>query len=153
MQTRSAIIFTMVLITGTVVPVSVQAQDEDPIVSEVKKQLKNTNKPFTMVVFLKVKKGAGAKFEKAFAKAVAGTRKEKGNITYELNKAPKYPNDYVVYERWKNLDALKFHVKTKHIKNLLAEIGDMLVEPPVVKVFVPLEKTSSATTIRKNPFV
>src|SRR5258708_2556602 len=57
-----------------------RAADEKPhpIVATVKAALKDTSKPFTLLVSLKVKDGNEEKFEKAFAKAAAGTRKEKG---------------------------------------------------------------------------
>src|SRR5690349_10077753 len=66
------------------------AQDkENPILALVKSELKDAAKPFTMVVTLKVKAGAGPKLEAAFAKAVAATRKEKGNLAYELSRSAK----------------------------------------------------------------
>lgn len=114
------------------------AQDkENPILTEVKASLKDSTKPFTMLVHVKVKDGAGAKFEAAFAKAIVGTRKEKGNKVYELNRSTKAPNEYVVYERWQDLAALEAHLKTPHIVALLGELGDFLAGAPEVKVLVP----------------
>ena len=117
---------------------STHAQDkENPIVKEVKANLKEPGKPFVMFVHLKLKEGNAAKFEAAFAKARTATRKEKGNKAYSLNRSAKAPNEYVVYERWENLAALQSHIKTPHTEALLAEIGDMLDGAPEVKVFLP----------------
>jgi quinol monooxygenase YgiN len=114
------------------------AQDkENPIAKEVAANLKNPSKPFTMVVRVKIKDGAAGKFEAAFAKALAATRKEKGFKAYDLNRSVKTPTEYFVYERWQNLAALQAHLKTPHITALLAEIGDLLEAPPEVKVFMP----------------
>ena len=116
------------------------AQDKDkpnPIEAEVKANLKDLTKPFVMVVSLKVKDGSASKFETAFAKGRAGTRKEKGNLAYELSRSTKNPADYIVYERWANFAALQAHLKAPHLTAMLAEIGDMLDGPPTVKVFLP----------------
>ena len=116
----------------------VRAGDEkNPILAEVKASLKEPTKPFTMIVYVKVKEGTGAKFEAAFAKARAGTRKETGNKTYEMSRSAKAPNEYIVYERWQDLSALQAHMKAPHLTAFLGEIGDMLASPPEVKVFIP----------------
>lgn len=117
---------------------SVSAEEnEHPIVTSVKANLKDPRKPFTILVHLKIKEGTAGKFESAFAKAIAGTRKEKGNKAYELNRSTKSPTEYVVYERWTDLAALRDHLKTPHITALLADIGDLLEGPPEAKVFLP----------------
>ncbi len=114
------------------------AQDkEHPVAREVKASLKDASKPFTMVLHVKLKDGAAAKFESAFAKAIRETRKEKGNKAYDLNRSTKVANEYIIYERWQNLAALNAHLNSPHITTLLATIGDLLAEPPAVKVLVP----------------
>ena len=115
-----------------------QAADEPhPIVAQVKGVLKDPTKPFTMVVSLHVKDGMQAKFETAFAKAIKGTRKEKGSLTYDLSRYAKEPTRYLVYERWKSLKDLEEHMQTPHITGLLGELKDILSGPPEVKVLFP----------------
>jgi quinol monooxygenase YgiN len=129
---------TLLLSAGLVLVARAPAQEQEhPIVDAVKAKIGDPARPFTMFVHLKVKDGAAEKFEASFAKAIAGTRKEKGNRAYDLNRMGKDSSEYVVYERWQNLDALRFHVKTPHITNLLAEIGDLLAGPPEVKSAIP----------------
>ena len=116
------------------------AQDKDkpnPIETEVKANLKDLTKPFVMVVSLKIKDGSAAKFEAAFAKGRAGTRKEKGNLVYELSRSAKSPAEYIVYERWTNFAALQAHLREPHLTAMLAEIGEMLDGAPSVKVYIP----------------
>ena len=118
----------------------VPAQDKDkpnPIEAEVKASLKDLTKPFVMIVHVKIKDGEAAKFEAAFAKNRAGTRKEKGNITYDMSRSAKSPNEYIVYERWKNFEALQSHFKEPHFTTMIADITDMLDGHPMVKVFIP----------------
>lgn len=127
----------VLLAIAALVATSLAQEKEDPIEAVVKANLKDPAKPFTMFVRVTVKEGAAAKFETAFAKAMVATRKEKGNKAYDLNRSSKSPAEYIVYERWQDLAALQAHMKTPHIKALLAEIGDLLESPPEVKVFVP----------------
>ncbi len=137
MRRGIAALSVMLVIVAMTGPVPGQDK-EDPIEAVVRASLKDPNKPFTMLVMVKVKKGAGAKFEAAFAKALVETRKEKGNKAYDLNRSTKSPGEYIVYERWENLEILQGHMRSPHIKTLLSEIGDLLAGPPEVKVFVPV---------------
>jgi quinol monooxygenase YgiN len=127
----------LVLIVVVGATSSLRGQEESPILTQVKANLKDPDRPFTMVVLAKLKDGTGPQFERAFAKAIRGTRQEKGNRAYDLNRDARHPHLYMVYERWTNLAALDYHLKTPHITTLLSEIGDLLAEPPEVKVLVP----------------
>ena len=114
------------------------AQDElHPIAKDVKASLKDPSKPFTILVHLKIKPGTAKKFMAAFAPAIKATLKEKGNIAYQLNRDAKNANEYLVYERWQNLDALNKHLKTKYITKLLEVAKEVLSDPPEVRVMLP----------------
>jgi quinol monooxygenase YgiN len=111
--------------------------DPHPIAVQVKSELKDPTKPFTMIVRLQVKEGEQEKFEAAFAKAVKATRKEKGCVAYDLSREAKDPTRYILYERWKSLADLDAHLKTPHITTLLAELKEMLAAPPEARVMLP----------------
>lgn len=113
------------------------ADEPNPIVTAIKAQLKDPDKPFTMFVRLQVKDGMQAKFEAAFAKAITGTRKEKGNLAYDLNRDAKDPTRYVVYERWKSLKDLDSHLKQPYLTALLAILPDMLTGAPEANAYLP----------------
>lgn len=108
-----------------------------PIAEQVKAGLKDPSKPFTLIVQLEAKEGMQAKFETAFAKAVKATRKEKGCITYELNRDAKTPTKYLLYERWQDLPSLDAHLKTPHITTLLKDLEELLAGPPDAKAMLP----------------
>ena len=110
---------------------------ENPVITAVKSRLKNPDKPFTLLVRVQVKEGAEKQFEAAFAKAITATRKEKDNLGYDLNRDTQNPSRYLVYERWKNLAALEAHLKTPHLKALLAELPKMTEGAPESQVLVP----------------
>src|SRR5262245_21543035 len=115
---RTLPLLTIVLLAGTVLPAPAQDK-EHPIVAEVRANLQDPSKPFTLLVRVKTKEGAGPKLEAAFAKAVAASRKEKGNKAYDLNRSAKAPTEYVVYERWTDLAALQAHLKAPHFLTLV----------------------------------
>jgi quinol monooxygenase YgiN len=125
-----------VLIALLAVP-NVASAQEDPIVAFVKKSVKDPNKPFTLIVGVKVKEGASDKFESAFAKCIKATREEKGCIRYELNRGTENTAQYQVYERWKTVADLEAHLKTDHIKELRSVIGDLVVGDRELKVMTP----------------
>jgi quinol monooxygenase YgiN len=116
----------------------VACQDkENPVITAVKSRLKNPDKPFTLIVRVQVKEGAGKQFEAAFAKAITATRKEKGNLAYELNRDTQDPSRYLVYERWKDLAALEAHLKTPHILALFEELPKVTDGAPESQVLLP----------------
>ena len=100
--------------------------------------VKDPARPFTLIVRFRIKEGAAAKFEAAFAKATQATRQEKGNRAYDLNRDPQTPTQYLLYERWQDLSALEAHLKTPYITKLLAEMGDLQAAPPESSVLLPV---------------
>jgi quinol monooxygenase YgiN len=120
-------------------PAALAQDKDDPIVAFAKAHVKEPNKPFTLVVIVKVKDGANAKFEAAFAKAQVATRKEKGCLTYDLNRDTEGGGArYVVYERWKSLADLEKHLRTDHIKTLLEVLREILDGMPELRILIPV---------------
>lgn len=117
---------------------SLADEKENPLAARLKSVLKDPDRPFTLVIRLKIKDGAGEKFEAGFAKAAQATRQEKGNRAYQLNRDLQTPTQYILYERWQNLSALEAHLNTPIIKKLLAEIGEVQEGPPEMSVLVPV---------------
>src|SRR5690349_4814247 len=95
------------------------AEEPHPIVASVKAKLKHPDQPFTMAVVVKVKPGKEKELEAAVAEAARQTRKEKGNVAYDLYRDADHPESYVNWEQWKNLDALAEHVKADYTTKLL----------------------------------
>lgn len=112
-------------------------EKDDPIIAFAKARLKEPKKPFTLVVMVQVKEGAADKFEAAFAKALQATRKEKGCLTYDLNRDSQDAQRYTVYERWKSLADLEAHLKTAHIKALREVLPDVTTGAPELRILLP----------------
>lgn len=117
-------------------PAPVLAQ-ENPILAYVKSRVKDPNKPFTLIVNLKVKEGAAKNLEAAFVKAARATRKEKGCRAYDLSRSTDDPTRYLVYERWQSVAALEEHLATPHIKTLLGQLPALLAGDPTPQVLIP----------------
>lgn len=126
------------LLAAVLGPGAAMGQDkENPIATFVKSRLKAPDKPFTLLVGLKVKVGEEKKLEAAFARAIKATRQEKGCLAYEFNRDTADPTRYLMYERWKSLAALEAHLKTDAIKALLAELPGLTAGAPAPQVLIP----------------
>jgi quinol monooxygenase YgiN len=80
-----------------------------------------------MVVQFKVKPGKNAEFEKAFAEMMVGVRNsEPGNVDYELFHDAQDPQTYVIFEHYKDADAVTAHGKSEHGKKLFAALQDLV---------------------------
>ncbi|AXW87653.1 antibiotic biosynthesis monooxygenase [Lonsdalea britannica] len=58
----------------------------------------------------------------AVTKAVEPSRKEAGNLQYDLHAEIDKPGAFVFIERWKNKEALETHEKTAHFQKLVADM-------------------------------
>ena len=117
---------------------STAAQDQpNPLVTLIRAQVSDPAQPFSLLVKVTVKEGRNAEFEKAFAKAIKGTRAEQGVLTYDLSRDPKNPQAYIVYERWKSVAAIESHLKSEHIQALVKSLPDLTAAEPVFQVLIP----------------
>ena len=130
--------FVALLALGTMPFARAQEKAQHPIIALVKAELKEPTKPFTITVQIDVKDGSGPKFEAAFAKVVGPTRQEKGCLLYQLNRDLQKGNRFLIYERWRDLAALEAHIASDYIQTLLSQSKELLADPPMVKVLVPV---------------
>lgn len=68
-------------------------------------------------------------FVKVAEKLVDETRKEPGNISYELIKADQGGNIYAFLERWPDQDVLELHMNAKHFKEAMRQMQRLLTVP------------------------
>ncbi|MDR0749386.1 MAG: antibiotic biosynthesis monooxygenase [Tannerellaceae bacterium] len=59
---------------------------------------------------------------KACEKVVEGTRREAGNISYDLYADTSDPLKFTIVERWKSQDAINIHNETSHFKEFVKAI-------------------------------
>jgi quinol monooxygenase YgiN len=134
-MTRRALFFALPVFALAVVLSESRAEDEHPVVALVKSKVKDPAKPFALLVTFKVKPGKEKDLEAAFVPCLAATQKEPGCIAYELNHDPEHPDTYVMYEKFKSVDALKTHLQHKHTQTLLSTLQPLTEGGPQVKVY------------------
>jgi len=82
-----------------------------------------------------VKEGCAEQFIKAAAPCIAGTRKEAGNISYDLMVDTVNPCKLVFVEQWENREALTPHSQSEHFKAFGAAIKGLMAARMVVSVY------------------
>ncbi|WP_234367863.1 putative quinol monooxygenase [Parabacteroides pacaensis] len=97
-----------------------KASTEETTLSSPKKEKK------TIVCRVIVKEGQEAAFIDVAKTLVEATRKEPGNISYNLYQSPLDPKSFIFYEEYKDDDAFNFHANSDHFKAFADTIPNML---------------------------
>lgn len=66
------------------------------------------------------------KIEEMLIALAEKTRLEPGNVFYRLHKSIDHPNRFIIYERWKNQEALDHHMNQDYLKGFLDLSKDLL---------------------------
>lgn len=112
------------------------AQDVDPL-ADIKKQIKDPAKPFTLIVEFKVKPDKAKDFKKMVREAVKNTRMEPGNAAYQVHADAGQENTLVFFEIWRSVEALEAHVKQEYTKTLLGSAETHCDGKPNIRVLTP----------------
>jgi quinol monooxygenase YgiN len=124
---RTSIVLAAVLLLSSAA--TVRAEDkEPPFITQLKKL--NPKGPFTMFVYIQVKKGTEKKMLEAARPCVAATQKEKGCIAYDLEQDLTDPTKFVFFERWESIKALEDHLAAAHTKKLVGFVGTIVDGDP-----------------------
>ncbi len=84
---------------------------------------------------IQVKNGNEMNFINSANKCIAETRKEKGNISYNLLRNTEDDSKFTFFEEWESKESLDAHMVTDHFKQLGAEIGDLLAAPLDINIY------------------
>ncbi len=63
------------------------------------------------------------KFIEIAAEMIAQTRKEKGNISYELVRGIEDPTVLAMMEKWEDMASLEEHMQSEHFKRIVPQLG------------------------------
>jgi len=66
---------------------------------------------------------------------VEPTRKEPGCLSYELLQNNEDPTDFTLIEEWRNEAALQSHFATKHFKEALAKMPNLVAAEPDIRQY------------------
>jgi quinol monooxygenase YgiN len=112
--------------------------DVSAIVGAFETQLGSRTIPFAMIARFRVTEDSQARVEHAFEKAVPPTLREPDVLAYQPHRDPTDTAGFVVYERWKSLDALEAHLRTSYIAELRQEIDAVIMGAPEFNLLRPL---------------
>ena len=82
----------------------------------------------SIIVPIKAKSEFRTKVKNKLLELSTLTNKEDGNICYCLHVAKDDPNQFIIYEQWKNQAALDFHMNQDYLKAFLNESKTLLAE-------------------------
>lgn len=92
-----------------------------------------------VVATLTVKPESRAELIDAAKACIEGSRKEPGNIAYDLHESVSDPAKMVFVEQWENAEALEPHRKTDHFKAFGRVAANCLSAPPRIEVITPAD--------------
>ena len=92
--------------------------------------------PLIFIATFRALPGHAEALADALDRAVAATRAEPGNIHYDLYRGQDDPDLFMLHEGWRDDDALKAHMGTPHLKQLLASAREYAQAGPDGQPFV-----------------
>ncbi len=94
-----------------------------------------------VVATLMVKPETRAEFIAAATACIKETRKEPGNIAYDLHESVTDPSKMVFVEQWQNEEALVPHRAAEHMKTFGRVVVKCITGPPKIEVITPANVT------------
>lgn len=87
------------------------------------------NETITLLCPVIAKPGRGEELKSALQTLAAATVQESGNICYRLH-TTENPDEFIIYEQWKNQSALDSHMAETHLQKFLADENGLLAAQP-----------------------
>lgn len=87
----------------------------------------------TVIAFLKAKPGHAEELGRRLNAVVESTRKEPGNVNYDLHRSNDDPDVWALYENWVSPDALETHFAMPYLKDLLGNLHEVTDGPPDIR--------------------
>ena len=94
-----------------------------------------------VVATLTIKPETRAEFIAAATACIEGTRKEPGNIAYDMHESITDPTKMVFVEQWENEEALVPHRSAEHMKTFGRVVVKCITDKPKIEVITPANVT------------
>jgi quinol monooxygenase YgiN len=98
----------------------------------------NKNSAVRVLAFLEAKEGKRQELIDILIPIIAPSRKEDGNIEYNLNSSIENPNELLFDEIWSNKDTFDKHYQSPLSYKNRDRISGLLVKPMEVKVYTQI---------------
>ncbi len=79
-------------------------------------------------------------FIKLATEATKQTRKEPGNLSYNVYEESTYPNSFIFFEEWKSRASLDKHLATPYAKSIVEQFNELVEGEPSLRVYY-IERT------------
>ncbi|HHO76758.1 MAG TPA: antibiotic biosynthesis monooxygenase [Deltaproteobacteria bacterium] len=91
-----------------------------------------------VVAVMKVKEGKEQEMEDALKNIVPKVASEEGTLAYVINQAKKDPRTFLIYEKYRDKDALNLHSSTPYFADLFEKISPILDGAPSIDIYKEL---------------
>jgi quinol monooxygenase YgiN len=119
-------------------PNKIDANDDvAAIIEAFRTQLHDPVNSLSLLVRFEVAERDGEAVVAAFEQAKSRTLKERGCFVFELNRDPRGPGRFVVYERWRSLTALEEHLRMDYVAELRSVFNRLILGEPEFQVLLP----------------
>ena len=88
-----------------------------------------------IIAQLSVKENSIESFLKLAAILVEKSNNESGCLSYRLLKEVNKPNEFIVYEKYVNQQAVEIHNSSAHLKDFLKAASTLLADKPQIDVY------------------
>ena len=96
----------------------------------------SSNRERALIAYMKVKAGAEQAFLKAAEDVIEESRRESGNIRYQLHQSVTNPQQFVFYELFGTDRDLQYHRNSTHVKTFLKKTAPITLQF-VLEEYVP----------------
>ncbi|MDD7916047.1 putative quinol monooxygenase [Polaribacter ponticola] len=89
----------------------------------------------TIIAQLSIQEGKTEDFLKLAEIMVNNSIEENGCLKYRLLKEVDKENDFLIYEKYENEEAVENHNSSEHFKGFLNAVMPLLTKEPIIEVF------------------
>ncbi len=107
------------------------------VIQAFRAEIRDPARPLSLLARFTVQREHEPKVEAAFSVARSPTLKEPGCLAFNLNRDPRNPGQFVVYEQWRTFADFEAHFRTDYVTHLRAELNELLVGEPKFEVLLP----------------
>ena len=88
-----------------------------------------------VVANMKAQVGKESEMEKALLDMIPKVESEEGTLGYSLHRMKKVPQKFLMYEKYRDKEALNIHSSSPHFAELFGKIAPLLDGDPVIEVY------------------
>lgn len=88
-----------------------------------------------VVAKMKAKEGSEKKLEDALVDMASKVNGEEGTLLYTISRSQSDPREFLIYEKYVDMDAFTHHTSTPHFKELSGELASILDGAPEVGMY------------------